>query len=85
MGKWGRTSYLEMFLPQPSAALAWWRESKVQEWVTGREGGGERGQHLIQGSRWVSERPKFGLSPSHNVDTLWHWGPPRSTQMPPAC
>lgn len=49
-GRWGRgggPSYLEIFPPQPSAALAWWgREIKVQGLVTGQgrgRGGGEGG------------------------------------------
>lgn len=39
-GRGGRPSYLEIFQPQSSAALAWWgREIKVQGLVTGQGGG----------------------------------------------
>lgn len=68
-GRGGRPSYLEIFQPQSSAALAWWgREIKVQGLVTGQGGGeGEGGQHFTQSSPWAFERPDFGLSPSRNV------------------
>lgn len=80
-GRWGRgdrPSYLEIFRPQSSAALAWWgRKIKVQGLATGQGGGeGEGGQHFIpelslgvRASRlWAESQPERG--------TLWLsiWG-----------
>lgn len=74
-GRGGRPSYLEIFRPQSSAALAWLgREIKVQGLVTGQGAGGgsgeregEGGQHFIQSSPWAFDCPDFGMSPGRNV------------------
>lgn len=71
-GRWGRgdrPSYLEIFRPQSSAALAWWgRKIKVQGLATGQGGGrGGVGNTSSQSSPWAFRRPDFGLSLSRNV------------------
>lgn len=77
-GRGGRPSYLEIFQPQSSAALAWWgREIKVQGLVTGQGGGGGGGWAALHPELSLGFRAsRFWAEPQPERGTLWLsiWG-----------